>query len=343
MEIVRRRLRDSGAGSLGQKHPGGSIAPRLMLAQPLPPIVAITTTAMLMAAICAAMDILHRLFPEARLILTYLLIPVAFGAAVFPGKGAAFVTAATLATALALVILVQHSDWRTETLGWIDFLGLSVGALIIMGVIGRLRTSLSALTTMHEDLRVAGEKLIESEERRLASSREVLAAVTGSRLVVCDEAELESMIRGVRLLELPIDTPRQVSDARRALKGEVIRLGLLYKRLQDFEASSTEAMTNALGHAGGGRVELFLDHGDVLVHVCDRGGGIAQMDLARATLQKGFSTRISLGMGFKMIWEMADMLAVATSPCGTRILIRINENAVNEFEHTLLDRYPESV
>ncbi|MDR3711106.1 MAG: ATP-binding protein [Capsulimonadaceae bacterium] len=316
------------------------IMTRVLSASALPRTVAVLATAALLIGVCGAIDIVHHVFQEPRLALTYLLVPVAFGAAVFGTRGATAVTIITLLAARILMSVTSAHGWRLDIIDTIDFGGLTVGAVIVLGVVGHLRLSLDALKRMHEDLRIADQKLIESEEKRISTSREVLAAVTGSRLIVCDDREFASMIHGTPLLVRNLISPRDVTETRAALKQAVCSRHLLERRLYDFEACTTEATTNALKHGAGGKVELYIDGEDVYVLVQDNGSGIAHGDLARATLEKGFSTRVSLGMGFKMMWEMADMLAVCTGEHGTRILLRINEHSGNEFEQMLLNRYP---
>jgi hypothetical protein len=59
----------------------------------------------------------------------------------------------------------------------------------------------------------------------------------------------------------------------------------------------------------------------VFVKVRDFGGGIDISDLPRATLAPGWSSEVSLGMGFTLMLEMADVLWLATSGEGTTICI----------------------
>jgi anti-sigma regulatory factor (Ser/Thr protein kinase) len=272
--------------------------------------------------------------------LTFFLIPIAFAAAVLGARGGLLLTAVSLIVARFLMVETNASGWRLDVSDLVDYSGLAIGSILISVVVGRLRSSLDDVRRMHDTLIETDRRLLESEERRIAANREVLLAVTGSRLVVCDFREFREMVVGEKLLSLTVSSAQDISNGRSTLRGAVQERGLISRRIYDFEACTTEAATNALEHAGSGLVELYVDGEDVLVVVSDNGPGIAPGDLARATLEKGFSTRVSLGMGFKMMWELADLLAVCTSEGGTRILIRINEHSNNDFEQSLLSRYP---
>jgi anti-sigma regulatory factor (Ser/Thr protein kinase) len=157
--------------------------------------------------------------------------------------------------------------------------------------------------------------------------------------MVCDSSELRDLVRGDKLLECYIASAKDISEMRAAFKNAVQALNRVSQRMHDLEVCATEAATNALKHAGSGSVALYVDGEDILVLVSDKGPGIAPVDFARAALEKGFSTRISLGMGFKIMWQLADKLAICTSEKGTQILIRINEQATNNFEQSILGRY----
>lgn len=301
---------------------------------------AVLATGVLLAALCAVILLVHHFLPQCEPTLTYFLIPPAFAAALMGARAGLVVTAVSLVVARWLMIATRASGWRFDVSDLFDFGGLIIGSTMISIVVGRLRSSVDDLQRMHQSLIEADKKLIESEERRIAANREVLLAVTGSRLVVCDLTEFREMVRGEKLLERQVASAKDISDIRAAFRGRIVERGLLNQRLYDFEACTTEAATNAFKHGGGGTAELLIDGSDVLVYVSDNGPGIAPVDLARATLQKGYSTRVSLGMGFKMMWELADSLAVCTSENGTKILVRINERSSNDFEQSLLNRYP---
>jgi anti-sigma regulatory factor (Ser/Thr protein kinase) len=304
------------------------------------PLAAIVATFALLAFVCWLSLLLHRAIPGTQLPHTYFLIPIAFAASTLGKRGGFAATAVALVAARGIMVVTNESRWVMDLSDAIEYFGLALGSIIIVGVVGCLRTSLDDLRRANEKMIETDRKLIESEERRVAFNREVLLAVTGSRLALCDDHELRAMVPGEPLYRRKIELPQDVSETRNAMRDIIVRQGLLQDRMYDFEAATTEATTNALKHAGSGTAELYVDGKEVLVLVSDKGPGIAPADLARATLEKGFSTRVSLGMGFKMMWELADTLAVSTGDTGTTILIRLSDEPASVFEESLLDRYP---
>jgi anti-sigma regulatory factor (Ser/Thr protein kinase) len=171
-------------------------------------------------------------------------------------------------------------------------------------------------------------------------NQEVLLAVTNGRLLLCDDVEIARMLRGERILRCLLTEPRHVTEMRQSARRELMSRSRLGKRLYDLEASATEAATNALKHGHGGYFELWDQGDNVLALIVDYGSGIEPHQIARATLDRGYSTQVSLGLGFKMMWELADLIAVSTGPEGTTILIRIGEGASRAPEEDLIDRFP---
>ena len=273
--------------------------------------------------------------------LVYFLIPIAFTAATLGRKAGLAVT--VLASILAGIFLITDSKVSGYHFAGIDVLALGgtlTAALMVVALIGRLRESLDEVSAAHAREIEIDAKLLESEERRITFNKEVLLAVTGGRLLLCDDAEIARSLRGTRLLHQNLREPRDVTLMRTTARNILVEKGRLQSRLYDFEATSTEAATNAIKHGSGGYYELWDDGENALSLIVDTGGGIEPKDLARATLERGFSTHVSLGIGFKMMWELADQIAVSTCENGTTILINIVENPRSDIEAGLLDRYP---
>jgi len=64
---------------------------------------------------------------------------------------------------------------------------------------------------------------------------------------------------------------------------------------------------NAVVHAGGGTGRVYTDgqSDKIQVWIQDQGSGIAMERLPHATLQRGFTTAVALGHGFKMMLHTA--------------------------------------
>ena len=61
--------------------------------------------------------------------------------------------------------------------------------------------------------------------------------------------------------------------------------------------------------------------GVVQVRISDQGEGIAVENLPRATLERGYSTKATLGHGMKMMLQTTDALWLLTGPTGTTVVL----------------------
>ncbi|MCA9792817.1 MAG: response regulator [Candidatus Eremiobacteraeota bacterium] len=160
------------------------------------------------------------------------------------------------------------------------------------------------------------------ERRRTSFVADVLKAVTGGRLELIDNAEMSRRLENLAtphwvMLNSPASVPAARSLAE-TVAGPVIDDE---DRLHELVVCVSEAATNVVKHCSGGRLGVFVDADQVKVLIEDSGPGLDRNFLARATLQKGFSTAVSLGMGFSIMLEMLDSVALDTGPYGTRLLL----------------------
>ena len=92
-------------------------------------------------------------------------------------------------------------------------------------------------------------------------------------------------------------------------------------RIDDLCTATTEAATNAVKHGSGGEATVWAIGDSVTVQIADNGAGIAPAHLARATLEQGFSTRVSLAWGFILCcnpptrWRCARMFTARLCFC----------------------------
>ena len=80
-----------------------------------------------------------------------------------------------------------------------------------------------------------------------------------------------------------------------------------------------EAATNTIKHAVDGTWQAGRSARGVWVRVSDSGGGIKSSELPHALFKKGYSTKISLGLGFTLMLGLADQVKLSTGPRGTTI------------------------
>jgi anti-sigma regulatory factor (Ser/Thr protein kinase) len=263
----------------------------------------------------------------------FFLVPVAFGSAYFGVSGG-------LASAVASIVIARYFLFPHNTHEWmlntvsddVEMAALAFGTFTVALVTGRLRTVL-------EKLRQANVNLKDSENRRHNFNREVLLAVTGGVLDLCDDAEIFQMLPGEPDLTIELNSPSDASALRHRIVDELQNHEFDHVRLDDLCTAATEAATNAVKHAGGGRASVWFRSDKVSVLIEDRGDGISPAQLARATLERGFSTRVSLGMGYYMMLESVDHMALSTSSHGTMILLMVSGSEKATVEQNILAHY----
>ena len=182
---------------------------------------------------------------------------------------------------------------------------------------------------------LAERKRVESENARLLEEarenavrqrsflRDVLASVTEGHLRLCDtEADLPP--------PLPLQSELfslSISGGMRELRRQAVTaaraVGLSDMLCYDLEMGVGEAAMNAIVHAGAGVGQVFwdMDAQRVQVRITDQGEGIAVENLPRATLERGYSTKATLGHGMKMILQTTEALWLLTGPTGTSVVL----------------------
>jgi anti-sigma regulatory factor (Ser/Thr protein kinase) len=95
-------------------------------------------------------------------------------------------------------------------------------------------------------------------------------------------------------------------------------------RIFDFILCICEAATNAVKHAGGGVFSLHRQDSKLLAIISDQGPGILAINLPEVALKRGYSTAVSLGMGYKAMVSMMDHVYLATGPGGTTVAMEMS-------------------
>ena len=161
-----------------------------------------------------------------------------------------------------------------------------------------------------------------AERREHAFVRDVLASVTEGKLWLCASAA-ELPPPGHQVGETIALTPETGLYALRRLAESVATAaGHSAARQNDLMIAASEAGMNAIVHAGGGAGQVSVNaHGTVQVRIVDSGSGITLENLPRAALERGFSTKATLGHGLKMLLETVDRLFLLTGPSGTTVVM----------------------
>lgn len=134
-------------------------------------------------------------------------------------------------------------------------------------------------------------------------------------------------VAGENRVVLEMDSrPENVSLARLVVAQMAATLQFTVAEVEEVKVAVSEAVTNAMVHGyadrtGIVRVEVSATPGELEVVVCDRGRGIANLDLAR---QPAYSTDPErMGLGFVFMENFMDSVEVESAPgAGTRVVMR---------------------
>ena len=171
------------------------------------------------------------------------------------------------------------------------------------------------------ELRRAEEALRRQEEGIRRAYVDVLDAVTGGKLILLTEEELEDEL-GTPLSEaVRFAAPAELAAARRTLVGAAEAHFPGRVSHTDLLSTAGEALDNAVKHAGGGTYQAFARDSSLQVAISDEGPGIDFRTLPRATLVPGFSTAASLGMGFTIMLQLCERVLLTTRPGRTVVML----------------------
>ncbi len=275
----------------------------------------------------------------------FYLIPVAVGASLLGVRGG--IGTALAALVLARVYLFADNKHGLDLLSFpsaaegIEFAAMLLGTVAIAVITGYLKTTLLRFDQSNAELQQANAKLMDSEQQRRVFNRDVLLAVTGGKLRLVEPGEMPpaDLAHTSPVLTVPLLVPADASALRRALVQIGRDCGMDPDRVDDLCTATTEAATNAVKHGNGGQATVWSGGDAVTVQIADNGTGIAPAHLARATLEQGFSTRVSLGMGFHLMLQSTDTLALCTDVHGTIIFLQVSNKARPTTQEAVLARY----
>ncbi|WP_165864151.1 DUF4118 domain-containing protein [Capsulimonas corticalis] len=253
------------------------------------------------------------------------------------GRGPGVLTLISACLSLIYIVCEPHFSWRvSHHRDWVEMLLLLLIGAILIYALESVRQNGYLLADAAE----ARSRLDASEERRLAFNREVLLAVTGGRLLLCGEEELRGMVSGEPELRASLGSAADAAHLRGDLRTHLEAQGMANRvRTDDLMTCVMEAATNAVKYGRGGEAAFWTAEDHVAVLITDRGDGIQPSDLARATLESGYSTRATLGMGYTLMLQTADLLALCTSDAGTSLLIRVGNQPLQTAQDEFLARY----
>ncbi len=125
---------------------------------------------------------------------------------------------------------------------------------------------------------------------------------------------------GELLNEIQISKNSDVPKSRELLK-QVLEQNAPHLDSMKVQVAVTEAVTNVLKHATDGRLSIYNKENYLQFFITDKGSGIPIHEIPKTILVSGYSSKRSLGQGFKMIAKFCDGVQVHTSSHGTLVLI----------------------
>lgn len=186
------------------------------------------------------------------------------------------------------------------------------------------------------------ESQLEEEAERRRFYRDALQAVTRGKLILCERPELEEVWEksGEALGRLEVTSKADVPRARMLVEEALTGCGVAAERCHDMALCTTEAVGNVVKHADRGAVEIRANEQAIRIRVEDDGPGIHFAHLPKAVLSAGFSTAPSLGMGYSILLDLADVLHLTTGEGGTILLLELatqEPDPLAAFAHLLDD------
>jgi anti-sigma regulatory factor (Ser/Thr protein kinase) len=178
------------------------------------------------------------------------------------------------------------------------------------------------------------EARLREEARQKQFYRDAVCAITNGKLSLVDRSELIAIMKETRELgSVAIQNREDVQEARKLAERVLKEQGFGDERIFDIATCVTEAATNTLLHGGGGTLRITTvppDHAEgARIALEDQGPGINFSELPSAILKRGYSTAISMGLGYTLILDMMDAVYLATDGAGTSLVMEAAQNPVN--------------
>lgn len=155
--------------------------------------------------------------------------------------------------------------------------------------------------------------------------KDVIYAVTQGKFLLVNIQEIHRFIDdGVKLAKVDISKSKDVGLVRQVSKQVVNELFPQYDKTHKILLCISEAATNILKHAGTGTLTIKkMDNYSIRFIFKDQGPGMNFNHLPSMLFYKGFSTKISLGYGFNLIYSIVDKMILSTSKNGTTVAFDI--------------------
>ncbi len=179
---------------------------------------------------------------------------------------------------------------------------------------------------------------VQIEEEKQEFYRNTIKSVTQGKIDIVSYEEIEAYVDPTGLISTVV-SPLDSTIARCSLLGFYMSKGFTNDKLGLFEAAVGEAITNAINHANGCLVYAGASDEFVWAAIVDKGDGISNILLPKAILRRGFSSKVSMGMGYTIMMEGTNNIKLCTGSNGTTIVLTVNIKSSQSAPS--LDDYPD--
>ncbi|HZK56860.1 MAG TPA: ATP-binding protein [Clostridia bacterium] len=170
-------------------------------------------------------------------------------------------------------------------------------------------------------------EVVEEKENIFGIYKEIIEVATQNKILLLSrEAFIKKMsedfpIYSTKLAETwDITRCRKEIDHVLAMKNPSWWNG---KNRADILLCLSEAVTNAVKHAGSGEILLSVKNHKLTIYILDNGKGINLKELPDTIFTEGFSTKqASLGVGFSLMEKYMDKIILSTSRKGTFLALQ---------------------
>lgn len=164
----------------------------------------------------------------------------------------------------------------------------------------------------------------EQEQKMRKIYKDVIYAVTQGKMLLIEKDELDGYLQGHLEVSHVIQVSTDITASRHLISEKVSTRFDDKKRAYQILLCINECLTNVLKHAQKGEMRVYSDEQGYRILIQDNGSGIDLADLPKSTLMQGYSTKLSLGQGFKLMMTYADRLILATNSSGTSIVLEFH-------------------
>lgn len=174
------------------------------------------------------------------------------------------------------------------------------------------------------DQKLSLEVLEEKEQKRqiLKVYKDVMFAVSQGKFVLMEDDEIDDYLNtGEVIAEQIIARPIDVGECRSLVENILLQYSMEPKTIRHTVLAISEGATNILKHAETGKLIVMTCDGVLKLVLSDSGSGMPYDKIPYMVFFTGFSTKISLGFGFSIMYQCADRLILQTSGTGTRIIL----------------------